>query len=186
MTKGGSMRKVNRYVKWLRKYRVIHRYLGIGLSILLFISAITGLLLGWKKNIDVLQPPTQKGVAKSLSKWLPIDQLATAAKDTFLLFHPDFPNIEIERIDVRPNKGIAKVLFDQGNWELQIDGASGRTLSIAKRHSDWIEALHDGSIISDFFKLISMNVLGLGLLVLLLSGIWLYVGPSWVRSMRRK
>ena len=180
------MRKVNRYVKWLRKYRVVHRYLGMGLSLLLLISAMTGLLLGWKKNIDLLQPPTQKGKAISLAQWLPIDQLAITAKDTFLLVHPDFPNIEIERIDVRPNKGVAKVIFDQGNWEIQIDGASGRILSIAKRHSDWIEALHDGSIVNDLFKLISMNVLGVGLIVLLLSGLWLYVGPRLVRSRRKR
>ena len=83
------------------------------------------------------------------------------------------------------SKGIAKVLFKEGNWEVQIDGTSGEVKSIAKRYSDWIESLHDGSIISDTFKLISMNVLGIGVLILMCSGIWLWYGPKIVREMRK-
>ena len=88
-------------------------------------------------------------------------------------------------MDVRPSKGIAKVLFKEGNWEVQIDGTSGEVKSIAKRYSDWIESLHDGSIISDLFKLISMNLLGIGVLFLMGTGIWLWYGPKVVREMKR-
>jgi len=59
-------------------------------------------------------------------------------------------------------------------------------LSVARRHSDWIEQLHDGSIISDLFKLISMNFLGIGLLIMILSGLWLWYGPKKFRKMKRR
>jgi uncharacterized iron-regulated membrane protein len=89
-------------------------------------------------------------------------------------------------MDVRPSKGIAKVLFENGYWEVQIDGTSGKILSISRRHSDWIEHLHDGSIISDWFKLVSMNYLGLGALFLIGTGIWLWYGPKKVRQIKHQ
>ena len=79
----------------------------------------------------------------------------------------------------------AVALFKGGNWEVQIDGTSGEVKSIAKRYSDWIESLHDGSIISDLFKLISMNLLGIGVLFLMGTGIWLWYGPKVVRELKR-
>jgi len=58
-------------------------------------------------------------------------------------------------------------------------------LSIDKRYSDWIESLHDGSIISDGFKLVSMNFLGMGLLFLIFTGLWLWYGPRRIRIKKR-
>ncbi|MFT6321644.1 MAG: putative iron-regulated membrane protein, partial [Granulosicoccus sp.] len=86
----------------------------------------------------------------------------------------------------RPSKGIVKVLFEAGNWEVQVDGKSGEVKSVEKRYSDWIESLHDGSIISDGFKLFTMNFLGIGLLFLIGTGVWLWYGPRRVRMKKRK
>jgi uncharacterized iron-regulated membrane protein len=88
-------------------------------------------------------------------------------------------------MDIRPSKGIVKILFEDGNWEVQVDGKSGEVLSIDKRYSDWIESLHDGSIISDGFKLVSMNFLGMGLLFLIFTGLWLWYGPRRIRIKKR-
>lgn len=156
------------------------------MAFFLFISAITGLLLGWKKDVSLIQPPSQKGITKDLSEWKPIEELAVTAKEKFYAAQPSYLGNEIDKIDVRPSKGIAKVIFENGWWEVQIDGKSGKVLSIARRHSDWIEQLHDGSIISDLFKLISMNLLGIGLAFIILSGIWLYYGPKQYRKLRRR
>ena len=68
---------------------------------------------------------------------------------------------------------------------MQVDGKSGEVLSIDKRYSDWIESLHDGSIISDGFKLVSMNFLGMGLLFLIFTGLWLWYGPRRIRIKKR-
>lgn len=177
------MNRLKKIVKSLRTFRVWHRYTGLLLAVLLFISAVTGILLSLKKDIDILQPPSQKGISKDASQWLPIKDIAQIATDTLSW---NVPNNAVDRIDVRPSKGMAKVLFEQGNWEVQVDLTNGNVLSIAKRHSDWIEALHDGSIVADWFKLLSMNTLGLGVLLLIGSGIWLYFGPSKVRRLRKQ
>ncbi len=174
------------YTKSLRDFRKYHKYFGIALSVFLFISALTGLLLGWKKDVDLLQPPTQTGASADLSRWKPLSELAETARAALYAQYPDQTGNAIDRIDARPGKGIIKVLFEKGWWEVQLDSSSGEVLSVARRHSDWIEALHDGSIISDFFKLIAMNALGLGLLLMVLTGLWLWYGPVKLRRMKRR
>ena len=139
-----------------------------------------------KKDIDVIQPPTQKGVSKQLETWKPMHELAEIATNEFHKAHPDQTDNTIDRMDVRPSKGIAKVLFENGYWEVQIDGTSGEIKSIARRHSDWIEHLHDGSIISDWFKLGAMNVLGWGAIFSIITGIWLWYGPKKYRKIKKE
>ncbi len=146
---------------------------------------MTGILLAWKKNADWIQPPTTKGQAANLTEWLPLHQLASSAQTAIEKAHPHLTPAKISRIDARPSKGIVKVLFKQGFWEVQLDAQTGKVNSIAQRHSDWIEALHDGSIISDGFKLISMNILGIGLILLILFGFKLWYSPRKIREMKR-
>ena len=174
------------YINSLRNFRKLHRYLGIVLSILLLISALTGILLSLKKDVDLIQPPTQRGESKDLQDWKPLEELSKTAETALYQLEPSQAGNSIDRLDIRPSKGIVKVLFEQQQWEVQIDGTSGKVLSIGRRHSDWIESLHDGSIISDLFKLISMNFLGFGLIVLLLTGLWLWYGPRRFRFLRRR
>lgn len=139
-----------------------------------------------KKDINSLQPPTQKGVGKDLAAWKSVDELAQLAAGALYDKYPEEKDNPISRMDVRPSKGIAKVLFKQRNWEVQIDGTTGEIKSIEKRRSDWIESLHDGSIISDNFKLISMILLGLGLIFMIMTGLWLYYGPKKYREAKLK
>ena len=176
---------MQKYVKSLRNFRNYHKMVGLTIAVLLLISAITGILLALKKEFDVLQPPTQAGESEMLADWKPIGELAAIAEAAFYQKYPEEKGNSIERMDVRPSKGVVKVLFKKGWWEVQIDGSSGEVKSIAKRHSDWIEALHDGSIISDGFKLISMNFLGLGLLIMIITGLWLWYGPKKVRKIKK-
>ena len=147
---------------------------------------MTGILLALKKDVDVIQPPTQKGVSKDLSSWKPMVDIARIAETALHQAEPSQASNTVDRMDVRPSKGIVKVLFEEGNWEVQVDGTSGEVKSIAKRYSDWIESLHDGSIVSDLFKLITMNILGIGLVFMVLSGFWLWYGPKRYRALRNK
>ena len=169
----------------MRNFRKWHRWIGLSIAFFLLISAVTGFLLGWKKDIALIQPPTQKGETKELTEWKSIDELAQLANTHFKTTFPEDTQNQIDRIDVRPSKGIAKVLFENGYWEVQIDGKTGQILSTARRHSDWIEQLHDGSLISDGFKLFSMNYLGLGVVFIVVSGFWLWLGPIKFRNIKR-
>ena len=178
--------QLKQYILSLRKFRNWHRLLGLSLSLFLFISAITGILLALKKDVDIIQPPSQKGISKNLDTWKSIAELSELATIALHDTHPDQKSNSVDRIDVRPSKGAAKVLFKEGNWEVQIDGTTGEVKSIAKRYSDWIESLHDGSIVNDIFKLISMNLLGVGVLIMIGTGLWLWIGPRKYREAKRQ
>lgn len=169
----------------LRLFRQWHKYAGLVLSTFVFISALTGILLAWKKEVNLLQPPTQQGSSIQMKEWLPVYKLDSLARMALLARDSLQTSNPIERLDIRPHKGIVKVLFKQGNLEVQIDLKSGEIRSVATRHADWIEALHDGSILGDAFKLTSMSVLGLGLIFLILSGFWLWNGPRVIRNARK-
>lgn len=178
--------KLKTLIKSLRDFRVFHRWLGLTLALLLVISAVTGVLLALKKEVDIIQPPTQKGISKDLAEWKSLAEISALAEKALYEAYPAQNDNSIDRMDARPSKGIVKVLFEEGNWEVQVDAKTGEVKSIEKRYSDWIESLHDGSIISDGFKLISMNFLGIGLLFLIVTGFWLWYGPRRIRLRKRK
>lgn len=169
------MKEPRELSKKIRNFRRYHKLAGIYLLTFILISGLTGLLLTWKKNFSLLQPKTQHGVSSELKDWMSLQELSEIAKS-------EISNIEIDRMDVRPEDGIVKVLFTEGNWEVQLDGVSGEVLSVGRRHSDWIEKLHDLSIISDGTKLVTMNILGVGLVGMVITGYWLYFGPGKIRK----
>ncbi len=169
-------------VDGLRKFRTWHRFVGTSVGFFMLITASTGILLGWKKDVDILQPPEQKGTSPDVSQWVDVETMITSASHA--LDSVVGKTIAVDKLDVRPGKGIIKVLFKEGYWEVQIDGATGKSLSVLQRHSDWIEHIHDGSIVGDMFKITYTNLLGWSLLILALSGFWLWYGPKVVRKMK--
>lgn len=178
--------KLSNIVQSLRVFRKWHKYLGISLAILVVISALTGILLALKKNSDTLQPPTIDGQSTELADWKSLAELTELAQAAFYEAHPEEKGNTIDRMDVRPSKGVIKMLLKKGYWEVQIDGTTGEVLSIARRHSDWIEHVHDGSIISDNFKVVVMLLLGFGLLLMTLTGLWLWYGPKRYRKSKHQ
>ncbi|TNE73887.1 PepSY domain-containing protein [bacterium] len=169
------------YVRSLRQTRPWHRYVGISLFLFILISSITGILLSWKKQSDWLQPNDKHHIEQNDSKnWLSLDELKSIAERT--LAEEGINQPIIDRMDVRPKKGMVKVLFKNDDWEVQLELSTGKVLSVSQRNADWIERLHDGSIISEGFKLFSMNLLGIGLLILSFTGLWLWFGPKLVKK----
>lgn len=174
------MKSIKSVVKSVRLFRSLHRWIGVCIAIFLLIVSLTGLMLGWKKHVDILQPLTQQGASSNISSWKSFEEIAIAAQQAL----SSLKNVstEVDRLDVRPDKGIIKVLFKKSYWEVQVDGRTGKVLSIGQRHSDWIEHIHDGSIITDGFKLVYTNIIAIGLFALAVSGIWLWYGPKVIRK----
>ncbi len=171
----------------LRTTRKLHRVSGISLFVFFFIMAITGILLGWKKHSgELIMPDTYRGTSDDITTWLPLDTLSFRA--TEVLYRNTGVRSEIDRIDVRPGKGSMKFLFKDGNQEVQLDATTGETLSIGRRHNDWIEQVHDGSIVDDWlgiphgiFKVFYNTLMGLALVLFTVTGFWLWYGPKRMR-----
>lgn len=173
--------RLSNLVHRIRQFRSLHHWVGIFIVLFMIFSSVTGLLLGWKKQVDLLQPPTQQGGSTDVADWVSYEQVVRAAHRA--LDSVRHEQVGIERIDARPDKGIIKVVY-LNYWEVQVDGKTGKALSVAPRHADWIEHLHDGSIISEGFKLFYTNYIGWGLLVMSVTGFWLWYGPRRIRAVK--
>ena len=91
---------------------------------------------------------------------------------------------DIDRLDVRPDKGIVKVRA-KNKWEIQIDLERGTVLKTAYRRSDIIEQLHDGSWFHPSAKLWIFLPTGIIILILWLSGMYLFFVPILAKRSRK-
>ncbi len=176
--------------KLLRTLRKIHRTMGALLFTLFFLIAVTGLLLGWKRHSGgYLLATSYPGTSTDLKEWLPLDSLHRNACKIFRdSISNDLP-LELERIDIRQTKGMAKFLFKNHFWAIQLDGATGKLLHIERRRSDFIEKLHDGSMLDyllgttgEYLKLAYTSLMGISLLTFTITGFWLWYGPKRMRK----
>ncbi|MFA6351239.1 MAG: hypothetical protein WCW86_02815, partial [Bacteroidales bacterium] len=101
-------------VKTIRTSRKIHRTTSILVFFFLFVIAITGILLGWKKNSDgQLLPKSVSGTSTELSTWLPVDLLhQKACKILQDSVSPDL-STAVDRIDIRKDHGMVKFVFKE-------------------------------------------------------------------------
>ncbi|MBS1611871.1 MAG: PepSY domain-containing protein [Bacteroidetes bacterium] len=175
--------------KLIHIFRKVHRVTGVSLFAFFFIVAATGLLLGWKKHSGgIILPKSYKGTSADLKDWLPLDSLHTIACSTLHDSVDAALSLDLERIDVRKDKGMVKFVFIDHYWGIQLDGATGKLLHIERRRSDFIENIHDGSILDYFFKtdkeqikLVYTSILGTALLIFTVTGFWLWYGPKRLR-----
>jgi uncharacterized iron-regulated membrane protein len=181
-----SDKSIKSKVKSLRALRFLHQWLGIPLVVFFLIIGITSILLAWKKKAELL-PETLKTKVENTQEWISpakMVEIAQQQMDSLQI------STEVDRIDIRPDKGIAKLTFKTHFTEVQLDGFSGEVLSIGTRHSDWIEKVHDGSII-DFYlgvdetaKLIYSTLTAIGLLLMSISGFYLWYFPKLIRKLK--
>ena len=183
----------SRQARIIRLFRKLHRQTAIVLMLAFFVMATTGILLGWKKNAgSLLLAPTQTGTSANLDEWLTIGQLTEAATAYMRDSIPGDKSAEVDRIDVRPSKGIVKFTFNDHYTGLQVDGATGRILLVEQRRSDLIEHIHDGTLAdrifpnhSGWFKLVYTTIMGLALLLFVITGFWIWAGPKRMRRLTR-
>jgi len=159
--------------------RKIHYWTALPLMLTIFVIAVTGTLLALKKDFAALQPPTLTGsrpgdLQRSLS-----DIVAAAARSA------REPAANVERIDVRPGEGIAKVVF-HSRTEVQVDLASARVLQVGYRTSDFIETIHDFSFLGGGAKYVFSFGSGLALFGMAGTGVYLFLLPMLARRKKRR
>ena len=174
--------------KTLRVFRKVHRITGAALFVFFFVVAVTGLMLGWKKNSgDLLGSKTYKGSSTELKEWLPLSELQTKAEMYLKSAVPSPLHPELDRIDVREHQGVAKFIYDD-YYGVQIDGATGALLQVDRRRADFIENIHDASLLDDYLntggyiKLFYTTTMSLALMVFTVTGFWLWYGPKHMRK----
>ncbi len=161
---------------WMRK---LHRWGAILIALPFLVVIAAGILLQLKKDVGWVQPPTQKGVAKTPS--ISFAEILAAAQQVPEAGVRSWS--DIDRLDVRPDLGMLKVQC-KNSWEIQLDAQSGQVLQVAYRRSDLIESIHDGSWFHSRAKIWIFFPSGVIVLGLWLTGIYLFFLPHWVRWRR--
>jgi uncharacterized iron-regulated membrane protein len=161
-------------MKPFRFFWTTHKWVGVCAALLVLNTAVTGILLLVKKSVPWVQPPEVAGAAPGE---------LTVSFDQVLATLRSVPEAEVrtwqdvDRMDVRPGKGMLKVRCRNG-WEVQVDGATGAALYSALRRSDLIEQIHDGSFYGAVVHDWVMPAFAVGLLFLTGSGLYLWLEPK--------
>jgi len=165
-----------------RLLRRIHYWTSLPLLITAFVIAATGSVLALKKDFAALQPPTRSGSAPGdLSR--PVADLVAAAATV-----PGHERIgwqDVDRIDLRPADGIAKVVL-HSRTEIQVDLATGKVLQTGYRTSDLVETIHDFSILGGWGKYVFSFGSGVAMLLMAATGVYLFLLPMLARRRRRQ
>lgn len=149
--------------------RKVHFWASFIAAVPVLVIIASGILLQMKKQVDWVQPPEQRGT--STAPEIDFDQIMAGLRSVPALGVRGWG--DVDRLDVRPGRGVAKVTL-YSRWEVQIDLGSGRVMQTAYRRSDLIEQIHDGSFFAgDWTKLGLFLPTGLTLLLLWLGGIWM-------------
>ncbi len=161
--------------------RKIHYWASAIVAIPLLVIIVSGLFLQAKKQSSWVQPPEQRGTGKVPA--ISLDDLLARVKEAPEMHVETWD--DVNRIDVRPGRGVAKVWLQNG-YEVQVDLGTGTILQIAYRRSDLIESIHDGSFFGgDWIKLGLFLPTGITLLLLWLGGLWMFWVPFWAKRKRR-
>ena len=94
--------------------RKIHHWGSLCIMLQMGLVICAGLLLILKKEIDWVQPPTAKGVARTDVPIKTMDELFLAAQNVEELELRDWS--ELSRVDFKPDKGVVKFVAPN-NWK---------------------------------------------------------------------
>lgn len=161
--------------------RKVHHWGSFIVAVPVLIIICSGILLQMKKQWDWVQPAEIRGTGTVPA--IGFDQIMATLQATPSLGVAGWD--DVARIDVRADRGLAKVTVTSG-WEAQIDLGTGLLLKTEYRRSDLIEAIHDGSFFAgDWTKLGIFLPAGVMLLLLWLTGMWMWWVPFIAKRRRR-
>lgn len=160
--------------------RKVHYWATLFIALPVVVIVGSGLLLQVKKRWSWIQPAEKRGAGTS--PVIDLEGLLAAAQKVEALNVNGWE--DVNRIDVRPSRGMAKVWLNSG-WEVQVDLGTGSVLQVAYRRSDLIESIHDGSFFGgEVVKTGLFLPTGIALLLMWLTGLWMFVRPFIVRRRR--
>jgi len=153
--------------------RKVHYWISFAAAVPLLVMILSGLLLQAKKQSTWVQPAEIRGTGTMPA--IGLDAVLAAVKTVPGMNVQSWD--DVNRLDMRINKGVVKVWLMNG-YEVQVDMGTGAVLQTAYRRSDIIESIHDGSFFAgDWTKLGLFLPSGIVVLLLWMSGMWMWWVP---------
>ncbi|HLP46598.1 MAG TPA: hypothetical protein VK186_09825 [Candidatus Deferrimicrobium sp.] len=157
-------------MKFSKLNRKIHYWISLTIALPALVIICSGLMLQMKKHWEWVQPTEHRGMGTKPN--IDFAGILGVVKDIPQLGVTGWS--DINRLDVRPGRGLVKVWLHNG-WEVQVDLGTGQVLHTAYRRSDLIESIHDGSFFAgNLSKLGIFLPSGVSLLLLLITGLSMF------------
>ncbi len=180
------------------RWRTLHRAVGAGVSVLLLISAVTGVLMVWKDPFrDILgnfakveRKPSPKVAEIAGASPMPVDRLIASARTAYDM-------APLRQLRFSSGGRVVAVYLDSGSRTIRPDGSTqvyynahdgaelaryvAGDLPASSEFIDWLYPVHIGLWGGVLTKLLLM-LTGTILLGMALSGLWLW----YSRTMKRK
>ena len=167
-------------MKLNKKIRQVHYWISPFIIVPVMLIFTTGVLLQLKKQSNWIQPSIEKTSPNKPTMLISYLEAAKSVPEANIKSWED-----IDRIDIRPDKGIAKIRSNN-HWEIQIDSETAEIFSVNYRRSDIIESVHDGSFFTDYVKFGRFLPTGILLIVVSISGIYMFLLPLMIKRKRTR
>jgi len=125
----------------------------------------------------------------NLSKFLPLDTLEKSAT-SILNEKASTDYTKSEKLEIKMTKGTVLFYYKDG-YSVLLNGASGDPITIEKKFGGIIQDIHDGAILdswitnkSSLFKKGYSIIMGISLLLLTITGTYLWYKPLLIKKNR--
>lgn len=163
-----------------RFFRKWHRWISIVIALPFIITLSTGILLATRGFNSWVQPdyPSPKS---SLAISFP--QILDAARSIPEAKIQDWK--DISQIDIRPAVGNIRVRAKFTQWEIQIDGITGKVTGTGIRRASFLTALHEGAYFGPIVRYGIFFPSALGVFFLLISGVYIFLQPFFFKRKKK-
>ncbi|MCX7979315.1 MAG: PepSY domain-containing protein [Bdellovibrionaceae bacterium] len=151
-----------------RLLRNWHRWVSLVVALPFLVTVTTGILLATRGFNTYMQPDYPEfnaGLTISFERILDVARSVPEAKIKSWS--------DVSQIDIRPASGNIRVRSKHNHWEIQMKGDTGEITSSAPRRVSFFIQLHEGSYWGPGVRYGIFLTSAVGMLFLLLSGVYL-------------
>ena len=174
----------------LQNFRNLHKQFASVLFVFFFLIGLTGSLLAFKSVFSKTIYENNANMFRGAKpQYLPIDSLenlATAALNSFA--ETKFKHSE--KVEIKVSKG-SVIFYYKNALSIQVNSITGAPILIEKKFGGIIQDIHDGAILdtwienkSSIFKKIYSIIMGLSLLLLTITGTYLWYKPRLIKKQK--
>jgi len=168
----------------------LHKKFASILFVFFFLIGLTGSLLSFKSAFTkVIFENKEISDESKLSAILPLDSLETIATST-LNEKANTKFKKSEKVEIKISKGTIMFYYKDA-YSIQLNGASGAPILIEKKFGGIIQDIHDGAILdslvtnkSSLSKKVYSIIMGLSLLLLTITGTYMWYKPKMIKKNR--
>lgn len=168
-----------------RKSRALHRWIGLIASLFLIFIAFTGIMLSLKERVDWIRPFNERGAEfASLADVISVEVAAESALSAGM---QHLSSVEdIGRFEFHVNRNLYKIHSRDGYDEVQICAVTGDVLRTGVRRDQMFEDWHDLSAFGQIWYDYLLPLIGVALIGLGASGIYMFFVPVFRRIQFRR